>query len=83
MRAKVGVDRQREAEQAEEKKTKKTLGAIIPGSVLAAAVLFLFVYLFISKHFQYGFLQPVHGCNIGSQIDCVIRFQLFNRLWSS
>lgn len=53
MCAKVGVDRQREAEQAEE---KKTLGAIIPGSVLAAAVLFLFIYLFFPKHFQYGSL---------------------------
>lgn len=47
MCAKVGVDRQREAEQAEEE--KKTLGAIIPGSVLAAAVLFLFIYLFFSQ----------------------------------
>lgn len=54
MRAKVGVDRQREAEQAEEK--KKTLGAIIPGSVLAPAVLFLFFFIYFSKHFQYGSL---------------------------
>lgn len=46
MRVKVGLTG-RERQSKEEKKTK-TLGAIIPGSVLAAAVLFLFIIFFLT-----------------------------------
>lgn len=68
MRVKVGLT-DRERGIARKKKNKKTLGAIIPGSALAAAV-----WVFFYFQFQYVSLYLMLGCNISLQIAHVIKF---------